>query len=154
MNPARPLRNFTQDIGDGFDLFGTQGFTAAPIAFPRFGIPIRPMRSSPPRSALNFVRCVALSDRRLERALQETSVSDALSTRGEFLGRAAPPELVHITRQRARGSAFVYPSQPLGEPPNSFANFWGRTLDRFLKIHILLLADLRIHFAPGWSTDS
>jgi hypothetical protein len=36
MNPARPLRSLTQDIGDGFDLFGTQGFTAVPIAFPRF----------------------------------------------------------------------------------------------------------------------
>ena len=76
---------------------------------------------------------VALSDGRLEAALQETSVSEVLSTRGEFLGGAAPPELVHITRQRARGSAFVYPSQALGEPPNFFANFWVRTLEPVLK---------------------
>ena len=52
-----------------------------------------------PSAALGFVRRVALSDRRLERALQQASVSEALRTRGERGGGAAPPQLVHIAEE-------------------------------------------------------
>ena len=36
MNSARVFRGLIDDIGDGFDLFETQGFTAVRIAFPHF----------------------------------------------------------------------------------------------------------------------
>ena len=56
------------------------------------------------------------------------------------------------TRQRVRlGPRPSFPSG--GRITEFFCELLVRTLDRFLKIPILLLADLYVHFAPGWSTD-